>query len=204
MAIYIPPKNPKNKRFNVLDFNNNNIDYSIYDERYLRLFGTNNILSINKFYGITEFFNNINSFMYLSILKVLSIGNSILSPLLITDQIQTMELQTNLINGIPYTPVGIWLIISGIQYPIIKSISDASEIFGGLDLSQLINNSSVLLYPNYSIRFYTGRSEPSESNNILLCSIENTTNDIFFSNVIFNYNFPCGRIIICYNRKKII
>jgi hypothetical protein len=197
MALYLPPKNPSNKRFNVLDFDNNKLDYSIYDERYVKLFGENNILSKNLYYGINTFFSNFNNFMYLSILRVLSVANSIVSPLFIAETIQTTEIKTKIINGIPYNPTGILLNINNIQYPIIKSINDTTTIFGGLNFSTIINNASVLVYPNYQIYFFGDR-------NILLQKIDNTTTEIIFLNISLKYNLPCLKIIISYKDKKII
>jgi hypothetical protein len=198
MALYLPPKNSSNARFNVLDFASNAIDYTLFDERYVKLFGTNNILSINKFYGINTFFSNFNSFMYLTVLRVLSVANSIVSPLFISEKIQTMELQTKIINGIPYSPVGIWLNLNAIQFPIIKCIEDLTSTFGGLNLSNEINNNaSVLIYPNYQIYFYA-------DNKILLQKIDNISTEVIFQSIRFKYNLPCFKIIIAYKNKKII
>lgn len=195
MASYIPPNHPNNERFNVTDFENNYLDYSAYDLRYLKLFGINNVLSINNFYGINQFFNNINSFMYATIFKSLTVANSILSPLFITDKIQTNSIDLKFINGIPYNPVGVLLNLNSIQYPIIKSISSTLTTLGTKNFYNL--NPSVILYPGYEIMFYGEL-------NLLLSKITNTTDNIFFSNITLKYNLDCVKIIISFNNKKII
>jgi hypothetical protein len=197
MAVYLPPKNPKNQRFNVLDFKNNNLDYSAYDERYIKLFGQNNILSVNNFFGISTFFNNINSFMYASVFKVLSSAKSIITPLFISEQIQTTQLEVKLINGIPYHSVGVFLNLFNIQYPLIKSIENTLNIFGTSVFTSEQTQCSVILYPDYTIQFYGER-------NLLLSKISNETTNIKFSLVELKYNLPCLKIIICYKNKKIL
>jgi len=192
MALYLPPTNPQNERFNVKDFETNLLDYSIYDARYFKLFGINNVLSINNFYGINTFFNNINSFVYLAITSTLSVANSILSPLFVTETIQATELKVKYINGIPYWSQGVFLNINNIQFPLIKSINDTSV----LETTNMAN-SSVILYPNYKITLY-GKQ------NILLYTIENTTDNISFSVIELKYDLPVLAIGIYYKRKKII
>jgi hypothetical protein len=193
MAYYLPPKYPQNKLFNVSDFDNNNYEYSIYDERYLKLFGLNNILSINNFYGPTTFLNNINSFMYLTVFKNLSVAYNIVCSKLIAENIQCTNIQAETINNNKIMNTGVYIYINNIQYPLIKSYNDILNCYEQFDFTGI---KSVLLYPNYSIKFYSG-------NNIQLYSLSNDTDDIIKHNIVFKYPLQCKKVYLYFNNKKL-
>jgi hypothetical protein len=97
----------------------------------------------------------------------------------------------------PYKNIG-FIYIGSISYPIIKSCYDTTTLYINLNLRDLLNNNICffLIYPNYSITFYS-------ANNSILQTIDNTNGtDLLYSQINLN-SILCIKFIIKYKNNII-
>ena len=98
----------------------------------------------------------------------------------------------------PYKTVA-YIYINSVPYPLIKSCYNTLLFYGTLNLQNLLNTNTcyLLLYPYYSISFY------SSTNNIIQ-TINNTTGtDLLYSQITLSNNL-CSKFIIKYKNITII
>ena len=107
---------------------------------------------------------------------------------------KTIEVESlYILNELKYkNQIGVFINITNITIPFIKSIYDTSNLYSSnTSIRSQLNNKTLTILPNYSIRFF--------SSNILIQTINNNTNDIIWTTIIFNNNIDyCTKILIYY------
>jgi hypothetical protein len=99
----------------------------------------------------------------------------------------------------PFKIIG-YFYINNISYPIIKSCYNTVAFYTNLNLRDLLynntNTSYLLIFPYYSISFYS-------ANNTLIQTINNTTgSDLLYSQIILSSNYII-KFIVKYNNNII-
>lgn len=91
--------------------------------------------------------------------------------------------------------------IASVAYPVIRSVSDTSSLFGSINLSAVMgvtgNATPFLVYPGHRLLFLA-------SNGMLLAEIDNSSGiDLLLANASFSCGVVCTRISVLLNNIQI-